>query len=329
MRLGSAAKCLMTVMMTGLIWLTAVCAEQVNPAAVKFFERGNEFVKKESHQRAKLEYEKALKIAPEYADALYNLGVVCERLGLRDDAVANYKRYVALKPKDADAWNQLGVLADDSGDKAEALMAYEKAIALAPDFGRAHHNLGVLLKEQGKFPEAEQHLQKFVELEEAAGRKNGDAYYSLAILYLAGLRVKEAKLLLQKALDVDPSVTHYNNAMGDVYLLENQPDMAMLHYKRTLDKDPKYAPAYSGLGEAQTKLGQVEQAAVSYRKALELRPDYSLVYYKLGRLYEETNPAEAIKAFEKYLQSAKNPQYRDDVTARLERLKQSKKATSQ
>jgi protein O-GlcNAc transferase len=289
--------------------------------ANKFFERGNRFFQGNSLPRAKLEYQKALKLYPQHLDALYNLGIVCAQLGQKDEAIDQYKRYLAIKPNDADVWTQIGVLCDETGRKKEAREAYEKALEINPNFGRANHNLGVLLKEEGDFKNAEKYLKKFVTLEDEAGRQNGDAYYSLGILYLQELREKEAKLTLQKAIDADPSVPRYNNAMGDAYLLEKRPELAVVYYQKALEKDPKFELAYSGLGDAYAQLKERDKALTAYRKALELRPDYGVVYYKLGRLYEDTSPAEAIKQFEKYLQSGKNLQYRDEVTAKIEALK--------
>jgi superkiller protein 3 len=127
--------------------------------------------------------------------------------------------------------------------------------------------------------------------------------------------------MLQKAIDTDPSVPHYNNAMGDVYLLEKRPDLALVYYQKVIEKDPNYALAYSGMGDAYAQLKEHDKAVGAYRKALELRPDYGVVYYKLGRLDENKNPTEAIKQFEKYLQSGKNLQYRDEVAAKIEALK--------
>ncbi len=293
--------------------------------ANKFFERGNKFVEGNSLPRAKLEYQKALKLYPQHLDALYNLSVVFERLGQKDEAIEQYKRYLAIKPNDADVWTQIGVLYDETGRPKEAGEAYGKALEINPKFGRAHHDLGVLLKEEGDLTGAEQHLVKFVKLEEEGGRQNGDAYYSLGILYLQELRVKDAKMILQKAIDTDPSVALYNNAMGDVYLLEKRPDLSLVYYQKAIEKDPKYALAYSGMGDAHAQLKEQEKAVTAYRKALELRPDYGLVNYKLGRLYEDNNPAEARKQFEKYLQSGKNLQYRDEVTAKIEALKLTQK----
>jgi len=305
------------------VWLvTARAAESGAQAeAAKFFQRGNKFVEGNSLQRAKQEYEKALKLYPQYLDALYNLGVVCERLGQKGEAIDQYKRYLAIKPHDADVWTQLGVLYDESGNRKQAREAYSNAIEADPKFGRAYHDVGVLLKEDGDLKAAEKNLSQFVKLEEEAGRQNGDAYYSLGILYLQELRAKDAKVTLQKAIDADPSVPHYNNAMGDVYLLERRPDLALVYYQKAIEKDAKYVLAYSGMGDAYAQMKEHEKAVAAYHKALELRPDYGLIYYKLGRLDEDKNPAEAIKQFEKYLQSGKNLQYRDEVAAKIEALK--------
>jgi tetratricopeptide (TPR) repeat protein len=178
-----------------------------------------------------------------------------------------------------------------------------------------------LLKEEGDLKGAEQHFEKFVKLEEDAGRQNGDAYYSLGILYLQESRDKDAKILLQKAIDTDPTVTYYNNAMGDTYLMEKRPDLSIVYYQKALEKDPNYVLAYSGLGDAYGQLKERDKALMSYRKALELRPDYALVYYKLGLFYENNSPADAIKNFEKYLQSGRTVEYRDEVAAKIEALK--------
>ena len=179
----------------------------------------------------------------------------------------------------------------------------------------------MLLKEEGDLKGAEQHLATYVKLEEEAGRQNGDAYYSLGILYLQESRGKDAKMLLEKAIDIDPSVPHFNNAMGDIYLFEKRPDLSIVYYQKAIEKDPQYALAYSGLGDAQAQLKERDKALTAYRKALELRPDYALVYYKLGLLYQDNSPTDAIKQFEKYLQSGKNVQYRDEVAAKIEALK--------
>jgi tetratricopeptide (TPR) repeat protein len=290
--------------------------------ANKYITRGNEFVQKDSLARAKAEYQRALKIYPRHVDALYNLAVTCERLGQNPEALTYYQQYLAIRPNDADVWTQLGVRHDEAGERVEAEAAYQKALAADPNFGRAHHNLGVLYKEQGKLDEAQKEFERFVALEEKAGNRNGDAYYSLGSLLLARGKIKDAKQVLQKALDTDPSIPYYNNAMGAVYVAEKEYQLAESAYRRALAQDPKYAPALSGLGDVYRQLGQREKAAETYREALKLRKDYHIVHYKLGLLNEDWQPAEAIKSFENYLTSGKNLEFQTEAQAKIQKLKQ-------
>jgi Tfp pilus assembly protein PilF len=134
-------------------------------------------------------------------------------------------------------------------------------------------------------------------------------------------------MLLQKSIDSDPSIPYYNNAMGDIYLAEKRPDDALVYYRKAIEKDEKYAPAYSGMGDAYRQLGDVGKAADAYRKALGLRKDYAVVHYKLGLLYEDTDPAQAIKHFENYLASGKTLEFQSEAKAKIEKLKQAKPAT--
>ena len=128
---------------------------------------------------------------------------------------------------------------------------------------------------------------------------------------------RDAKLMLQRAIEIDPQSALFNNAMGDVYLVDKEPKVALVYYQKALEKDPKYALAFSGMGDAYRDLGDVAAAEKSYRRALELRGDYNLVYFKLGELYEKANPVEAIKQFEKYLASGKNLALAKQAEARL------------
>jgi Tfp pilus assembly protein PilF len=113
--------------------------------------------------------------------------------------------------------------------------------------------------------------------------------------------------------------------MGDVYMAEQDYEAALICYKKAIDKDEKNPAFYSGIGDAYRQLKQPDNAVKAYQKALELRSDYNLVHYKLGLLFEQTNPAEAIKQFEKYLTSGKSTEFQKEAKEKIEKLKQLKK----
>lgn len=68
-----------------------------------------------------------------------------------DAAIANYDRAIALEPDDADAYHNRGIAKDAQGDYAAAIADFDRAIALEPDDADVYHNRGVAKAEQGDY----------------------------------------------------------------------------------------------------------------------------------------------------------------------------------
>src|ERR1039457_1203034 len=103
------------------LWLMSAVVRADDKAVIaqanKYVERGNKFTEEESYARAKSEYLKALRVFPKHVDAMYNLAVVCERLGQIEEALAAYQKYLDIRPQDADVWPQVGGLYDRKGQR--------------------------------------------------------------------------------------------------------------------------------------------------------------------------------------------------------------------
>ena len=68
-----------------------------------------------------------------------------------DAAIANYDRAIALAPDDADAYHNRGIAKDAQGDYAAAIADFDHAIALEPDGADVYHNRGVAKVEIGDY----------------------------------------------------------------------------------------------------------------------------------------------------------------------------------
>ncbi len=101
-----------------------------------------------------VQYEIALQIDPDSADANNNIGNALLQLHRVDEAVAHYKRALELQPGDADAYNDLGNALLIASRPNEALPEYRRALQLRPDFPAAHANLGRALLKTGQTAEA-------------------------------------------------------------------------------------------------------------------------------------------------------------------------------
>ncbi len=62
----------------------------------------------EKYGEAEASYRDALKLSPNYADAINDLGITQARQSKFDDAVATYRRAITVRPKFAEAYNNMG-----------------------------------------------------------------------------------------------------------------------------------------------------------------------------------------------------------------------------
>ena len=66
-------------------------------------------------------------------------------------AAANYERAIALEPDNAEAYHWRGIVKDAQGDYAGAIADFDRAIALNPDDADIYYNRGVTKANQGDY----------------------------------------------------------------------------------------------------------------------------------------------------------------------------------
>ena len=89
---------------------------------------------------------------------------------------------------------------------------------------------------------------------------------------------------LQEAVQLDPSVAQYSNALGVVYLGLGRSPEALEEFKRAVDLNPRWGEARHNLGVAYATVGKWREAIQQYREALAV-PGYSDLentYHNLG-----------------------------------------------
>jgi tetratricopeptide (TPR) repeat protein len=124
------------------------------------------------------EYERALALEPKYDVAENNLGIAFASMGLMDSAIAHYRRSLELNADNANAevnWGNALVRLDSIG---AAIPHYERALALQPASADAHVNWGVALARESKYAEAAQHFRAALEIDQ--GNADAKAYLERA-----------------------------------------------------------------------------------------------------------------------------------------------------
>ena len=97
---------------------------------------------------------KALKIKPNFAEALSNLGLALQKEGKLDEAIAHFRKALEIKPGFADARYNLGCVLFQQGQLDEAMDQFQEALRINPGYTQARNNLQVALSRWGQIRNA-------------------------------------------------------------------------------------------------------------------------------------------------------------------------------
>ena len=147
----------------------------------------------------------ALELAPDFAEALANLGLLRERAGAVAEAELCYQRAIAIRPGSLQIYLNLGVLLMGRKRFAEAEAVYRQALRLAPNAPSAWSNLGVLLTCMKREDEAEQCYRKALELDGSYAK----ARFNLGYILLRQGRLEEGWRCLEARIGYDALNNHF------------------------------------------------------------------------------------------------------------------------
>ncbi len=86
--------------------------------------------------------------------AALNLGELYERRGDSRKALSYYKQAVKLDPQSAEAWYRIGRISEKAGNNDEARHAYETAVQDSPNMAEAYLRLGIMSYRAGHLKDA-------------------------------------------------------------------------------------------------------------------------------------------------------------------------------
>lgn len=142
---------------------------------------------------ARTYFKKAVQIAPDFAEAYVNLGLMLDRLGDTKAAEACYRHSIELNPAYSETHLNLGMLLANGKRFNEAEAAYRQAISLKPHSPANWSNLGVLYACMKRETEAEQCYRTSILLDESYAT----ARFNLSYLLLRQGRFEEGWACLE------------------------------------------------------------------------------------------------------------------------------------
>ena len=114
---------------------------------------------------ARVSYERAVELSPDYARAQINLGAIYREEGRAEDAIEAFGRALSIDPKSVEAINNKGLTHASLGAHGTAIELYERALKLQPERAEVWLNLGLSLRDVGRREEAIAALRRAVQID--------------------------------------------------------------------------------------------------------------------------------------------------------------------
>ncbi len=211
----------------------------------------------------------ALRIKPDYIDALSGLGAALHQAGRVDEAVVYYKKAIEIDPRTFEANANLGVVLASRGKFAEAAEHYEIAMKTM-DTPRVHRNYAAALFNLGRFQEAIAHYRKALLIMPNDPVVINELGYTLA---RTG-KFDEAITLYNKALQISPDNVNIHLNLGTALTGSGKFDEAVKEYDKIIRIQPNNAVAHNDFGVVLYRLGKLDDAVAQFRQAIQVNPDY-------------------------------------------------------
>lgn len=141
-------------------------------------------------------------------------------------------------------------------------------------------------------------------------------------LALRAGRPEEALEAFRAALELDPARARSWNYLGGAHFSRGDLRTALADFTKAFELDPLDVRVCNNIGTVHERLGEYARAEEHYLAAVRIDPAYPTSHRNLGVLYAERlgRPAEARRAWERFLELAPEGAAADEVRNELEKL---------
>jgi Flp pilus assembly protein TadD len=153
--------------------------------------------------KAIMALELATMLAPDFADAHRNLGLLYMKSNRLEDAEKCFRQVIAITPPTAESYAQLGMVLTQAGRSEDAIEAFQIAVRFNPADSALHKMLGDALQRVGRQGDANVHHDHA--FKNWRGPPDAPFFEHLCRVYTAQGKVNSALDVLTKWLEQDPS----------------------------------------------------------------------------------------------------------------------------
>jgi len=259
-----------------------------DPDALALYRRGVSLDGLGQSERALSNYDEAIKRSPREPRAFFERGVLlATRKRAYDRAIVDFNRVLELAPGDVDAMIRRGDAYGQMGDFGHALADLDRAISLAPDYARAYVFRGITNSRRKKNERAAADFDAALKIDP----RNIDGLVNRAALYAGDHREDLAidDLTTAIAIQKNNPFAFYNR--GYAHFANGDYKLAIEDYSTAIGLDPAMGLAYNNRCLARTiagvdlvpALADCEMALKTMPTNLDVRITRGFIHLKLGK----------------------------------------------
>ncbi len=197
---------------------------------------GNAYLKGDKDfEKAFEAYKSALRINPDYGDALQNMTVLFNNWTDLPKKIIALKDFIKEQPKNAKLYSQLGAVYTNAGEYDSAIVAYKKEIEIDVNSSDGYNQLGMIYgKDKGMYDSSVYYLKTAI----VKNPNNIDAYENLGVGYAMKKDFQSALATFRNGLQVNPNSAKLNMNLGFTYMNLGQQAEGQQYINRAYELDP-------------------------------------------------------------------------------------------
>ena len=229
-------------------------------------------------------FRRALELRPDFAQAHRDLAMVLRELGQHDEAIEHLRCAVELAPRYPAARSGLTLVLLDRDQPQEALIHSQEAVRLQPDLAIHHHNLGNVLQRLNRWNEARGAYLEALRLDPDLAH----SHLQIGMTLRVDGQLAEAEPWFKQAVDLDPENAWFWEQLAELQMERQEHGAAISCWERAIELSAtERAGPYISLGWSLQEEGRLSEAVEQYRTAVRLQPEAVMAQINLGGIHEE------------------------------------------
>ncbi|GBD52823.1 tetratricopeptide repeat protein [Microcystis aeruginosa NIES-298] len=264
---------------------TITQAIDLAPRAFWYAIRGSNYYLQKKYELALDDFNKAMKLNPNYALAYSGRGELYYYQKKYDLALADFNKAIEINSDYAEAYVNRGFIYYNQQKYDLALSDWNKAIEINPNYANAYYNRGNLYYDLQKYDLALSDYSKAIEL----NRSYAIAYYNRGLLHRDLRKYDLALSDFSKAIEINPNDADAYLGRGLLYFYQEKYELALSDYNKAIEINPNLAQAYLGRSILYAILGQPEKVKIDLQQAaiLFLQQNNMAAYEEVMQLLRE------------------------------------------